>query len=594
MSTMASAPASYYYLDDDRVVQGPFTSAELIEWAHAGFFTNETLIQPEEEGREKDLTKEEEKQRFKPFSHYIKIDAPNQATTDATKPAQPSESESQAASTLADVEPAKSTTQVPHQQQQQQQPPPPPPRPSPPPAPVAPSSAIESPATTDSIPIAATPSSEPISNTAVPSSAASKESLWYYLDDSGNEQGPFPASDMRSWFDAGYFTSSTKVRTENETEFGPFDQRTKDQETFKAETSAAPTATTTAADKSSVNIEDEFEVDMDDIHQEEDENEDDEDEDDAMSKDDDDVKKNTDGDADMKDAIVSKAPSLPPPAKQHWFYTDTDGIIRGPFTGVTMLRWHRKGFFAFNDTPVRRSDETEAVPLSQRTEAPSFYLALPQKRILEDRWYYLDLADKEHGPFTGQQMRGWVEGGYLKASLRCRQVGEDEGEWKTIEERGEKCLFMKAPLPPPPPSAPAPIQQQPQPYAPYPQQPYPLPYQQPPYGAYPPRPHQYPPQPGYVNEPYRPRFPSDRPPPRDYAQSAGVSSRYGRGGGRIVAGGRDGFSQPPSVDRDLRQMNHYMNTSELDKWQTEMNRRQQEKLKNAGGSGYNRASRGGR
>ena len=35
-------------------------------------------------------------------------------------------------------------------------------------------------------------------------------SLWYYEDATGTQQGPFPASQLRQWYEAGYLPSATK------------------------------------------------------------------------------------------------------------------------------------------------------------------------------------------------------------------------------------------------------------------------------------------------------------------------------------------------------------------------------------------------
>jgi hypothetical protein len=42
--------------------------------------------------------------------------------------------------------------------------------------------------------------------------AARAESTWQYIDDAGRVQGPFPASAMRGWLGAGYFSASLRVR----------------------------------------------------------------------------------------------------------------------------------------------------------------------------------------------------------------------------------------------------------------------------------------------------------------------------------------------------------------------------------------------
>jgi hypothetical protein len=39
---------------------------------------------------------------------------------------------------------------------------------------------------------------------------------WYYIDDDGEQQGPFDSDNMKQWFDGGFFDLQTKVRNEND------------------------------------------------------------------------------------------------------------------------------------------------------------------------------------------------------------------------------------------------------------------------------------------------------------------------------------------------------------------------------------------
>lgn len=44
---------------------------------------------------------------------------------------------------------------------------------------------------------------------------------WYYQDNNGDEQGPFPESMMIGWHSQGSFTSDLLIRREDETDFAP-------------------------------------------------------------------------------------------------------------------------------------------------------------------------------------------------------------------------------------------------------------------------------------------------------------------------------------------------------------------------------------
>lgn len=281
-----------------------------------------------------------------------------------------------------------------------------------------------------------------------------------------------------------------------------------------------------------------------------------------------------------------------PPERLRWFYVDKGGVERGPFAPGTMLRWHRRGYFAFNDSPLRREDETDAVPLSKRSSAPSFFAArLPRASDVAagttSRWYYLDARDDEHGPFTSDEMRAWFEAGHFKPTLRVRMLGEPEEEYACVRDRDVPWTkpLPKPAMPTPPHAAAAAVGAAsfyPSPYGAYPPAPYP---------AYPPAP--LAPYPGappapYPGGAYAPAYPhaggfeayggaaaaaapAARVPPSAYAQTFGVSQR-----GRSTHAVNVGLTGAPHVlpDRDLRQMAHFMPTSDLDRWQQQQNQRQ--------------------
>ena len=637
LPSLVSLARSYLYLDDEGAVQGPFSGSDLLGWFDEGYFQPTTRIL--QASADTDAAKVD-KSAFKPFAAFfphtqkaqtqVEAAAPNQTTTTtpaasaqpATEPAvivEDEEDETDAkpavttAAVAADVVPKESSTAEAVES-----------------APAASATDAAAPASDSSAPAASV----------APATAASPQTDWYYLDDTSLERGPFPSSDMAAWFTAGFFTAATKVRTAAEKECKPFGERNEQQESFMKPSAgaatggahAASTEGSTAAAASSavpINIEDQFETDMMDDEEEEDEDEQQEVEDDTEQKASDKVGASEEKKSEGADSNAAVKPKVVSPALLAWYYIDTSGQEQGPFTPASMLKWHRANFFAFNDTPLRRVDEEDATPLSKRTTAPSFFDAvLPRPPVSrENRWYYLDSRGTEQGPFTEAQMRGWWLGGYLKPTLKVRQVGEDESEFKEIcERKGEQeCAFTKGEnshpqpqplLPTPTPVAAAQTQMQPQPqhaqfqYPPvylaqHPHAPPPPPHPAAPYGyAAPPPANPYwagaggpaPPfayaghnpygnpygpsgpgaaHAGYHSAPYG--APPPPPPPRDrswnasasgeYAQSASFSGHRGRG--RHVVGGAYAESRAPHDP-----LSTYAHPAALEAWQEDRNKRQ--------------------
>ena len=52
-----------------------------------------------------------------------------------------------------------------------------------------------------------------------PSPSSLPSSQWFYLDDDGAIQGPFPTSHMKSWFEQGFITASVSVRKDGDNQF---------------------------------------------------------------------------------------------------------------------------------------------------------------------------------------------------------------------------------------------------------------------------------------------------------------------------------------------------------------------------------------
>jgi len=339
---------------------------------------------------------------------------------------------------------------------------------------------------------------------------------------------------MAQWYAAGFFGPHTKARTAAETTCRPLSERGPDEETFVPAAAAAAPATAAAAP----NIEDEFETDMDQMIDDaapaatgdEKEGTADEEGDDDEKEGAEDDAKSQGGEQEAKSPSDAAAGKSAKPEELRWYYVDASGVEQGPFSAASMLRWHRAGFFAFNDSPLRRSDEFRSTPLSLRTSAPSFFTAVIPRR--ENRWYYLDAQGEEQGPFTEVQMRQWWDAKYLKPSLRVRQVGEDEDAFSPIESRD--CAFTKPPAPMPAPAAPL-LPSHPVPPAHH--HPHPAYYAPHPYGQYPPQ------QPG--------AYPAPPPPvhyPNPYAPVAPAYPYAGGGGHPAYAAAAGGYAGYAAYD----------------------------------------------
>lgn len=50
----------------------------------------------------------------------------------------------------------------------------------------------------------------------------------------------------------------------------------------------------------------------------------------------------------------------------------SEGKEFGPWSVAQMRAWHQKGFFVYNDAPLRQEGEDAFVPFSLRKEVPNF------------------------------------------------------------------------------------------------------------------------------------------------------------------------------------------------------------------------------
>ena len=296
------------------------------------------------------------------------------------------------------------------------------------------------------------PADEPLSGSA---------HSWYYEDESGATQGPFPASHMAAWHAAGYFTPHTLVRRDDEPSMTQLQQRaTTDFIPDSSTQPAASAASTSASAFASSSISSSL--------------------------------------SSSSSLSTAEPPPPPPPqyyrpaaGEQDWYYTDSSGRERGPFSTSQMHYWHTKGFFTYNRCPVRLATQphSAALPLHLHASPPAFTVSAaaaaaaspaasalssavlpapaallplplppppspaanagllpprppPSAPQLQDAWHYIDAQAQMQGPFSTAQMAAWWAAGYIPASVQVLQVGETA--WRTVEQRGADCAFVHA------------------------------------------------------------------------------------------------------------------------------------------------------
>ena len=233
---------------------------------------------------------------------------------------------------------------------------------------------------------------------------------WHYVDDSGALQGPFPSSHMRAWHAAGYFKPDTKVRRDDESELTAL--RHRQHTDFIANTPAtAATAATAVAPSTAVSSS-------------------------AQSS--------------------ASRPSFhfytPRAGESDWYYTDRAGIERGPFSTSLMRHWHSKGYFTYNDCPIRAAHtaQSASAPLRLHSRPPDFVLPPhhpsaaihPLRRTQADeQWLYIDSGGLQQGPFSTAAMAQWWRAGYLPPNTQVKRAGEQQ--WSAIADRGQQCSLVQ-------------------------------------------------------------------------------------------------------------------------------------------------------
>lgn len=280
-------------------------------------------------------------------------------------------------------------------------------------------------------------------DSATSTTAAATEVLqWLYIDNQGQLQGPFPDDKMRTWLTGGYFTSTTKVKLANETEFRELREHPRSFAVPKADaqqppppppvpssttSSTASTATASATTSSAATPSSSTAAAPEDQEQDEDD----------------------------------EQPLAPEDVE--WRYLDDDGKEQGPFPHAQMKEWYKQFFTP--DTQVKAAHEPDNAPFvaikdrkdclfagqvatpasatttSSTPQLPAFSaatLAVPTAAATaaavpqlstKTRWFYLDDEDAERGPWSEKQMKLWYSKGFFEYSpedgaVKIRKEGD--------------------------------------------------------------------------------------------------------------------------------------------------------------------------
>ncbi|GMH45794.1 hypothetical protein BSKO_13757 [Bryopsis sp. KO-2023] len=125
-----------------------------------------------------------------------------------------------------------------------------------------------------------------------------------------------------------------------------------------------------------------------------------------------------------------------PLVERGWEYRDSSGAVRGSFPSELMFQWRLKGRLRGQQLVREVGTVTWTVlasresVLRQRASARVAWKLFSQEPPLV--WLYRDPSDMVQGPFPGQRMWDWFEGGTLYKGLKVSAVREgedyDEGE----------------------------------------------------------------------------------------------------------------------------------------------------------------------
>ena len=418
-----SRPDYWFYIDDDKVIQGPFTDELMQSWYSANYFTAETLVR---------AAFFEDEKATDP-SQFIAIALRNDFLDKA-----------ELARVRAQAKPAKEQGEAPQSDGSAA-------------GAMDDAGEVDMPKLVD----ANLAASHAVRLRAVTSHSYTEEEYqWQYADKHNAAQGPYSCADMREWFAAGFFDSSTRVR--------PVPLPT----AALVGSKRARADDRGSAGAASV-VDDTFVCVKDYAHELP-------------------FLAPSAGHASVEDGASGAAPAAATHEDWHWFYRSLSGRTYGPFSTRQMQHWVASGWLTFGDVTVRREGERDFVRISAHPSLASLlppetgrpvttpaeywdlqarrgilpgpppipaYLPAPSLGALvppppppppppsslpsrEPRWVYLDSEGREQGPWTSDSMRQWFERGLLPDSIRVRQVGE-EGPFVAIRDY-PNCAFASA------------------------------------------------------------------------------------------------------------------------------------------------------
>jgi hypothetical protein len=162
-------------------------------------------------------------------------------------------------------------------------------------------------------------------------------------------------------------------------------------------------------------------------------------------------------------ADATTTPDLPNMDETLWEYVDDHGRLQGPFTARKLLGWLRAGhlkrtrrarlYVPDTTPPLGGPGEAAAAPLKRLDEWDWFAAALtggalpaapvapPQLTggggagaVETPLWFYRDVAHAEQGPFTATAMQQWIAHGMLPLNTPVRHLSEGAGRYRPLTE----------------------------------------------------------------------------------------------------------------------------------------------------------------
>jgi hypothetical protein len=379
---MASSTSSKWkYLDDNNQVQGPFTEEQMKGWFQAGYFTDETKVK-----------EDDEKGDFTPIAqrHCPFVPGSRKSAKRKFSATDPSANTNTTASNTSDNTNSQAGDNTNKDVKTHQN---------------GDSKAVKT---------VEKPPEKPKEREKWPA-----ELKWFYIDSDGNTQGPFEQSKMIAWNKLGYFPEETPMRLEHEKDFATVAERSAKNLPLPWASGAAVLAAAAAV-------------------------------------------------------TAKQETKEVPPVEKKWFYL-ADGKEQGPWGAAQMRLWYQRGFFHINDPPLRQEGEPlgQHSPLSERMKKPlgtpvwaQGHVQLPATvtqaqteqnnnvvapaanqnaepvYMEEPKWFYLDKAGKEQGPWPSSDMRGWWNQGLLDRALRVRK--EHDTEYQPIGNMTPPPNFLSA------------------------------------------------------------------------------------------------------------------------------------------------------